>query len=148
MDFLMIPARTGAKKKKQKSRSKRRTAVLPSKPLSQLEKTVNSLRLAERSETGVKKVSRSMLEFLARQIQEKESELECPVCLSEAASPLYSCDYQHLVCSSCLPLLQARDNLCPTCRSRYKDPVTRHRYAERIEGELRDLREQYCRLAN
>ena len=90
----------------------------------------------------------SVLEFLARNIQAKEAELECPVCLTEAASPRYSCDYQHLVCSSCLPLLQARDNLCPSCRSSYKDPVTRHRYAERIAGELAELRRQYSRLTN
>ena len=79
-----------------------------------------------------------VLEFLARSIQEKEAELECPVCLSEASSPLYSCDYQHLVCSSCLPLLQVQ----------LQDPVTRHRYAERIAGELAQLREQYGRLSN
>ena len=44
--------------------------------------------------------------------------------------------------------LQARDNLCPSCRSSYRDPVTRHRYAERIAGELAELRRQYSRLAN
>ena len=114
------------------------------------ELTVSSLSLAEESavKEGSGSGSGSMLEFLARNIQEKEAELECPVCLSEASSPLYSCDYQHLVCSSCLPLLQARDNLCPSCRSSYRNPVTRHRYAERIAGELAQLWEQFGRLSN
>ena len=116
--------------------------------ISGLEQTVSTLSLAE--EAVVKEASGigGVLEFLARNIQEKEAELECPVCLSEASSPLYSCDYQHLVCSSCLPLLQARDNLCPSCRSSYRNPVTRHRYAERIAGELAQLREQYGRMSN
>ena len=72
------------------------------------ELTVSSLSLAEESAVKEGSVSGSMLEFLARNIQEKEAELECPVCLSEASSPLYSCDYQDLVCSSCLPLLQVQ----------------------------------------
>ena len=76
--------------------------------ISGLEQTVSNLSLAEEAVVKEGSGSGSMLEFLARNIQEKEAELECPVCLSEASSPLYSCDYQHLVCSSCLPLLQVQ----------------------------------------
>ena len=43
------------------------------------------------------------LDFIGVQIEEKEKELECPVCLETAAPPIFMCEEQHLVCESCRP---------------------------------------------
>ena len=39
--------------------------------------------------------------LLDDQIATRRKELECPVCLEEAAPPIYSCIAQHLVCAKC-----------------------------------------------
>ena len=36
-------------------------------------------------------------------LKELEAELECVVCLETGSSPLYCCQEQHLVCSTCMP---------------------------------------------
>ena len=71
-------------------------------------------------------------------IREKESELECPVCLETAGGKIFSCIQQHLVCSQCRPRVVE----CPQCRQSYPPTPIRHRYAEKMVGELERLREE------
>ena len=71
-------------------------------------------------------------------IREKESDLECPVCLETAGGEIFSCVEQHLVCSQCRPSLVE----CPQCRQSYPPTPIRHRYAEKMVGELERLREE------
>ena len=72
--------------------------------------------------------NRELLEFIENQIIEKEKELECPVCLEIACSPIFMCSgyEQHLICSTCRPKLSS----CPECRVVYTGESRRHRYAE------------------
>ena len=39
-----------------------------------------------------------MIAFLTKSIEEKETALECPVCLETAKAPIFMCKQQHLVC--------------------------------------------------
>lgn len=75
--------------------------------------------------------------FIVDKIQEKEKELECPVCLVLASPPIFSCAKQHLVCKECRPRLKE----CPECRAPYLE-VQRHRYAERCAEELETFKQQ------
>ena len=76
------------------------------------------------------------LKFIDKQISEKEKELECPVCLDIACSPIFMCSEQHLICSTCRPKLSN----CPECRVVYKGKNRRHRYAEKTAEELERLK--------
>ena len=75
-------------------------------------------------------------------IREKESDLECPVCLETAGGEIFSCVEQHLVCSQCRPRVVE----CPQCRQPYPPTPLRHRYAEKMVGELERLREELGRI--
>merc|ERR550519_551198 len=75
-------------------------------------------------------------------IREKESDLECPVCLETAGGEIFSCVEQHLVCSQCRPRVVE----CPQCRQSYPPTPIRHRYAEKMVGELERLREELARI--
>jgi len=80
--------------------------------------------------------NKELLEFIENQIIEKEKELECPVCLEVACSPIFMCSEQHLICSSCRPKLSS----CPECRVVYSGKNRRHRYAEKTAEELEKLK--------
>merc|ERR1719233_2276762 len=80
--------------------------------------------------------NKEFLEFIGDQIIEKEKELECPVCLEVACSPIFMCSEQHLICSTCRPKLSN----CPECRVVYTGKNRRHRYAEKTAEELERLR--------
>ena len=75
-------------------------------------------------------------------IREKESDLECPVCLETAGGKIFCCVEQHLVCSQCRPRVVE----CPQCRQPYPPTPLRHRYAEKSVGELERLREELGRI--
>ena len=77
-----------------------------------------------------------LLEFIDNKIIEKEKELECPVCLDVACSPIFMCSEQHLICSTCRPKLSN----CPECRVLYTGKNRRHRYAEKTAEELNSLK--------
>merc|ERR1712029_739550 len=65
------------------------------------------------------------------QILRLQTNLECPICIETASSPIYQCREGHLVCSSCVYKI-AR---CPMCRQ--DGPVNiRNRYAENDSNEL------------
>ena len=80
--------------------------------------------------------NKELLEFIDNQIKEKEKELECPVCLEVACSPIFMCSEQHLICSTCRPKLSN----CPECRVVYTGKNRRHRYAEKTAEELERLK--------
>merc|ERR1712179_451017 len=82
--------------------------------------------------------NKEFLQFINNQISEKETELECPVCLEVACSPIFMCSEQHLICSTCRPKLSN----CPECREGYGGQDRRHRYAEKTAEELKRLREK------
>ena len=44
-----------------------------------------------------------MVDFLQQAIKDKEKDLECPVCLETATSPIFSCPESHVICSECRP---------------------------------------------
>jgi len=84
----------------------------------------------------------TMVAFLRQAIEGKEKDLECPVCLETAASPIFSCPESHVICSLCRPKV----GRCPECRVSYKGPPRRHRFAEKTAGELEALRHQLLLL--
>ena len=79
-------------------------------------------------------------------LKELEAELECVVCLETGSSPLYCCQEQHLVCSTCRPGVR-RTGQCPTCRAPYPGgDLLRHRFAERTAERLGALRQELDNL--
>ena len=70
----------------------------------------------EKPEKPDDETSSKLQEFFLKSMKEKESLLECPVCLETAVSPIFSCSKQHLICSSCRPKLKQ----CPECRIPYE----------------------------
>jgi len=77
-----------------------------------------------------------LLQFINRQIEELEKELECPVCLEVANTPIYKCSDDHLVCSQC----RTKMTTCPVCRTRYPEGgPKRFRGAERSSEKLSNL---------
>ena len=77
-------------------------------------------------------------------IREKESDLECPVCLETAGGEIFCCVEQHLVCSQCRPRVVE----CPQCRQPYPPTPLRHRYAEKMVGELERLRKELKKIVS
>jgi hypothetical protein len=80
-----------------------------------------------------------LLHFIERQILELEQELECPVCLEPAVSPIMKCEEEHLICSPC----RGKVATCPECRAPYPaGPPRRFRAAERQAARLAGLRRE------
>ena len=79
-----------------------------------------------------------MLAFLEKSIADKERELECPTCLEVAPPPLYMCQDSHLICSACRPRLDR----CPLCRVPLTGTARRHRFAEKLYQDLKELQQQ------
>ena len=87
------------------------------------------------SESEHESVNNDLLNFLINSVQEKEKELECPVCLDVAQVPIYMCQDFHLICNTCLPKLKK----CPQCGKKMPTPAKRHRYAEKHLDEKKQL---------
>eukprot|EP00092_Neocalanus_flemingeri_P093840 GFUD01119307.1.p1 GENE.GFUD01119307.1~~GFUD01119307.1.p1 ORF type:complete len:287 (+),score=120.67 GFUD01119307.1:63-923(+) len=83
---------------------------------------------------------------LQRFIKEKEEDVECPVCLEEAAPPIFSCKEMHIICCSCREQVVTMGNRCPVCRVKYGKNKVRHRFAEKICEELRRMRKELADL--
>jgi len=77
-------------------------------------------------------------------IKEKMKDLECPVCLDEAAPPIFSCKEMHVICSSCRDAVVG--SMCPVCRGNYGKERMRHRFAEKMSEELGVLRKKLSDL--
>lgn len=78
----------------------------------------------------------SLVELLSSFISSKESSLECPVCYSVSAPPIFRCPNSHIICKTCLPRVGSK---CPTCRTRL-GPRQTHRQAEDSWQELNMLK--------
>ena len=98
--------------------------------------------LVSKLELGPALANNNLIIFLTKSIEEKEAALACPVCLETAAAPIFMCQQQHLICSSCQP----RVTSCPECREAYQGPPRRHRYAERDAEELKKLKEELTKM--
>ena len=100
----------------------------------------------EAEENTVKTVNenKKFIDFMAKSIEKKEAELECPVCFEIADVPIFMCQQQHLICASCQP----RVTSCPECREPYQKPPRRHRYAERDAEELKKMREELVKMTS
>ena len=48
-----------------------------------------------------------LVDYINGQIESKEEELECPVCLTVVSAPLFCCEDQHLICADCRPKVDA-----------------------------------------
>ena len=115
----------------------------------QLALAISQIEAEERTEKTLDKFDRSisveknekLIDFMAKSIERKEAELECPVCLEIAEAPIFMCQQQHLICSSCQP----RVTSCPECREEYQKP-RRHRYAERDAEELKKFKDELAKM--
>merc|ERR1719427_319362 len=97
-----------------------------------LQETKNLIQNLPDDDKLIYEPNKELLEFIDNQIIEKEKELECPVCLEVAFSPIFMCSEQHLICLTCRPKLSN----CPECRVGYGEKTRRHRYAEKTAEEL------------
>ena len=89
-------------------------------------------------ETPSSNSTTEFLNFINATIQEKEKELECPVCLEIAGAPVYMCVNSHILCADCVDKV----GVCPMCNMKLPKTPLRHRYAEKIVDELQSLRER------
>ena len=105
-------------------------------------KTENVERKNIKSTYKLEPENQKVFELLTKQIQEKETQLECPVCYETASSPIFMCLNMHLVCFSCHPRLTK----CPECRENYEVTPRRHRYAEKDADELQSMREEMTKI--
>jgi len=80
------------------------------------------------------KANPELLQFMERQIDAVEKELECPICLEIASqAPIFKCEEDHLICSKC----RVKVRCCPQCREEYPEgPHKRFRGAERQAERL------------
>lgn len=87
-------------------------------------------------EVGATSATTELLRFITKQIEDMEKEMECPVCLEVAMSPIYKCEDDHLICSHC----RMKVKNCPVCRMIYPEGgPKRYRGAERQAEKLEDL---------
>ena len=112
-------------------------------------KTVDSLMREGVTAPVISPEKQRLISFLSKTmeekeeaIREKESDLECPVCLETAGGEIFCCVEQHLVCYQCRPRVVE----CPQCRQSYPPTPLRHRYAEKMAGQLERLREELGRI--
>ena len=102
---------------------------------------------------NVKGVNHDLVNHLTNSITEKdafikelEEDLECVVCLETGESPLYCCQEQHLVCSTCRPRVRETGQ-CPSCRAQYPGgDLLRHRFADRSAQRLEGLKQELANL--
>jgi len=83
-----------------------------------------------------------LLEYIDSQIEAKEKELECPVCLEVVSAPIFRCEELHIICFNCRPKVST----CPECRTPYPKTALRHRYAEKSAEELEELIQKRARI--
>ena len=107
----------------------------------QLALAISKIEAEESTEKPVDE-NKKLINFMAKSIEKKEAELECPVCFEIADVPIFMCQQQHLICASCQP----RVTSCPECREPYQGPPRRHRYAERDAEELKKMKDDLAKM--
>ena len=90
-------------------------------------------------------LSKQAVGIWQRSIEKKEEDLECPVCLEVAKTPIYTCPDSHIICSACATIPELKK--CPECREDLPTPLKRHRFAEKIAEELEELLQATDKLA-
>ena len=90
-------------------------------------------------------LSKQAVGIWQRSIEKKEEDLECPVCLEVAKTPIYTCPDSHIICSACATIPGLKK--CPECREDLPTPLKRHRFAEKIAEELEELLQATDKLA-
>ena len=79
------------------------------------------------------------LTFLLASIARKAASLGCPVCLEEAAAPIFGCGEFHVLCRGCRGKVAA----CPTCKEEFPfEGPRRNRFAEERAEELEAMKEE------
>ena len=96
------------------------------------------------SNNRILKILSKTIQEKEKSIEEKEKDLECPVCLDMAQVPIFMCEEQHVICSSCR--MSERVDRCPMCRLEYSGKPRRHRYAEKNLEDLAKLKEELTEL--
>ena len=91
------------------------------------------MKVATKKEQANYKADRT--ETIAKEIEEKERDLECPVCFDICVAPIYTCDLSHQICQSCRPRMRS----CPQCREQYRKLKRRHKEKEEISQQLQAL---------
>ena len=117
-----------------------------SETLKKIENLPNTSIVLETIDSGGQKQWK--VEYLQKQITEKEETLECPVCFLTAGikdrQEIFMCSEQHLVCSACRPRLTE----CPTCREPFYGRARRHRFAEKMAEELGNYHKDLAETLN
>jgi len=79
------------------------------------------------------------VKYLVDAIARKAAGLECTICLTEAATPIYGCTEYHLLCGGC----KGRVASCPTCKEKFGgEGPRRKRFAEKDAEELEGMRKE------
>jgi len=116
------------------------------------EKQIENLARPEGERNRNDQNNNGIVDRITRSIQLKKEaiddlveDLECPVCLDTVQVPVFMCELQHVICSSC----RHRQGLdtCPKCRTPYPPgPPRRHMYAERELNHLSKMAEELVEL--
>ena len=89
--------------------------------------------IEDKEEKSDKKSERT--QELATEIEEKERDLECPVCFELCTKPIFMCHLSHQICKQCQPKMK----VCPQCREPYKKHKKRHKVKEMTSEQLQLL---------
>ena len=76
------------------------------KEIKEIKVRFKETQLARKSEAQPESL-KLLVEYINDQIESKEKELECPVCMEVASAPLFCCDDQHLICAECRPKVRS-----------------------------------------
>merc|ERR1719195_906547 len=96
------------------------------------------------SANEIKPEIQKFLDNINNKIETKERDLECPICMEVCTAPIFCCDEQHIICSSCRPKV----SVCPECREPYPEKPRRHRFAEKAARDLDALLLERAELLN
>ena len=95
----------------------------------------NKVQIIETSITEKANPKTGIINTLSKEIEEKERDLECPVCFELCLAPIYMCGLSHHICQACRPKMRA----CPQCREPYKRHKIRDKKKEDISGQLQKM---------
>ena len=74
--------------------------------------------------------------FLKNSIATKERELECPICLEVASTPIFCCSNSHLICGGCC---KETLKICPVCNVEMGPCLGNRRYRD-AEEKVEEVR--------
>ena len=75
------------------------------------------------------------IQQITKEIEEKERDLECPVCFDICARPIFMCHLSHQICKQCRPKVK----VCPQCRQPFRKQMQRHKVKEKTSNQLKIL---------